>query len=178
MICTRYLCVHSDFRLYVLVKRGKRTLCRCNKKIFLQQKMRLFKLLYPSLLCTRRKFIILAISQTFFEYEDGIFLLSLIPQSGPTHGDTEVYFLGPNLIDSSDLFCRFLIAQKHTKSFAKYFNKDNISCVVPAIQTEQRSVSIHSLVDVSINGVDFSKTQGTFLYHPPEEIDANITVKG
>jgi len=91
---------------------------------------------------------------------------------------TEVHILGSNFIDSSDLCCRFLIAQKHTKSFAKYFSKDHISCVVPAIQTDQRSVSIHSLVDVSINGVDFSKTQGTFLYHPPEEIDANITVKG
>jgi len=45
-------------------------------------------------------------------------------------------------------------------------------------------------VDVSINGVDFSKMQGAFLYHPPEEIPkispeivsegigTNITVKG
>jgi len=63
-------------------------------------------------------------------------------------------------------------------------------CPCPAIQTEQRSASIHSLVDVSINGVDFSKMQGAFLYHPPEEIPkispeivsegigTNITVKG
>jgi len=130
------------------------------------------------------------IPDVFFEYEDGIFLLSLTPQSGPTHGGTEVHILGSNFIDSSDLCCRFLIAQKRTKSFAKYFNKDHISCVVPAIQTEQRNVSILSLVDVSINGVDFSKSQGTFLYHPPEEIlkispeivsegiDTNITIKG
>ena len=108
-------------------------------------------------------------------------ILSVSPRSGPSSGGTIVIVTGTNFALTSRLSCRF----GKQDVAAAFLNSSAIRCICPI----QRSTSI--AIGVSLNGLDFSVTNGTVFdfYAPPAPIRAmppsapilvstNITILG
>ena len=107
---------------------------------------------------------------TFFSYDEGVFILGIVPSSGPQTGGTKINLKGANFVNSSSLTCRFLFGDIYMRSLATFLSTQSLSCITPPIFMEESDSKAITQIDISSNGIDFSNSCINFWFHALEEV--------
>lgn len=107
-----------------------------------------------------------------FEYMATPTIYNITPSSGPQTGGTPVMVLGSDF-QTSNMFCRFKFDDDSQIVRARALSSSQLVCSSP----NQRMSGL-AIVDVSINGVDFTSTNTRFRYYSPVRLFSALPHRG